>query len=61
MQAEVLLDITSEINRLPNNEESNTNEINDTNTIEITLSINDTFENWNMVDVIINKYVKQKG
>ena len=48
MQAEVLLDITSEINRLPNNE-------------EIILNINDTYEDWNAVDIAVNMYAKQKG
>ena len=42
MQAGVLSDITNEVNRLPNNEESNTDEIDDTNTIEMTLNVNDT-------------------
>ena len=41
IQAVMLLDITNEINRLSNN---NTNEIDNTSTIEITLSVNDTFE-----------------
>src|SRR6266542_2036882 len=48
MQAEMLLDITSEINRLPNNK-------------EMTLNINDTYEDWNAVDIAVNMYVKQKG
>ena len=43
MQAEILLDITNEINRLSNNN-SNTNEINNMSIIKITLSVNDTFE-----------------
>ncbi len=61
MQDRVLLDITSKINRLSNNKESNTSRINDTNTIEIILNINDIFEDQNMVDVIVNIYMKQKG
>ncbi len=44
MQVGVLLDITSEINRLPNNEENNTNEIDSINTTEMTLNVNDTYE-----------------
>ncbi len=44
MQVRVLLDITSEINRLPNNEENNTNEIDSINTTEMTLNVNDTYE-----------------
>ena len=48
MQAEVLLDITSEINRLPNNE-------------EIILNINDTYEDQNAIDIVVNMYAKQKG
>ena len=48
MQAEVLLDITSEINRLPNNE-------------EMILNINDTYEDQNVIDIAVNMYAKQKG
>ena len=44
MQIGVLLDITSEINRLSNNEENNTNEIDSINTTEMTLNVNDTYE-----------------
>ncbi len=61
MQVRVLLDITSEINRLPNNEENNTNEIDSINTTEMTLNVNDTYEDWNAVDIAVNMYVKQKG
>ena len=61
MQVRVLLDITSEINRLSNNEENNTNEIDNINTTEMTLNINDTYEDQNAVDIAINMYIKQKG
>ena len=61
MQAGVLSDITNEVNRLPNNEESNTDEIDDTNTIEMTLNVNDTYEDWNAVDIAVNMYARQKG
>ncbi len=44
----MLLDITSEINKLANNE-------------EMTLNVNDTYENQNVVDIAINMYTKQKG
>jgi len=57
MQAGMLLDIINEINRLSNN---NTNEIDNTSTIEITLSVNDTFEDWNAVNIFVNIYTKQK-
>ncbi len=48
MQAEVLLDITSEINKLANNE-------------EIILNVNNIYEDWNAIDIVINIYMKQKG
>ena len=60
MQAGVLLDITSEINRLPSDEESEIDNTN-TNTTEITLNVNDTFEDWNAVNVAVNMYAKQNG
>ena len=47
MQAEVLLDITSEINRLPNNK-------------EMILNINNTYKDQNAIDIAVNMYVKQK-
>ena len=54
----MLLDIINEINRLSNN---NTNEIDNTSTIEITLSVNDTFKDQNAINIAVNMYVKQKG
>ena len=60
MQAGVLLDITSKINRLPSDEESEIDNTN-TNTTEITLNVNDTFEDWNAVNVAVNMYAKQNG
>ena len=48
MQAGVLLDIISKINKLANNE-------------KITLNVNDTYEDQNTIDITINMYVKQKG
>jgi len=58
MQVRVLLDITSKINRLPNNEENNTNEIDSINTTEMTLNVNDTYEDWNAIDIAVNMYAK---
>ena len=58
MQVRVLLDITSEINRLPNNEENNTNKIDSINTTEMTLNVNDTYEDWNAIDIAVNMYAK---
>ncbi len=55
MQAGMLLNIINEINRLSNN---NTNEIDNMSIIEITLSVNDTFEDWNAINIAVNIYAK---
>ncbi len=46
----VFLDITSQINRLSNNEKNNT-----------TLNVNDTFKDWKTIKIAINIYMKQNG
>jgi len=46
----VFLDITSQINRLSNNEKNNT-----------TLNVNDTFKDWKAIKIAINIYMKQNG
>ena len=59
MQADILLDIMDEANKLPNNEERiNTSEIDNRNSI---LNINDTFKDWDAVKVAVNVYAKQNG
>jgi len=58
MQAGVLLDIIGKANKLPNNEESiSTSEFN-TNS---TLNVNDTFNDWDAVEIAVNTYAKQNG
>jgi hypothetical protein len=59
MQAGVLLDITGETNKLPNNEERiSTSEMDNTNSI---LNVNDTFKDWDAVEIAVNTYAKQNG
>ena len=59
MQAGVLLDIIGKANKLPNNKEESisTSEFN-TNS---TLNVNDTFKDWDAVEIAVNTYVKQNG
>ena len=56
MQAGVLLDIIGEANKLPNNEESVS-----TNNTNSTLNVNDTFKDWDAVEIAVNTYAKQNG
>ncbi|CAG8667795.1 18487_t:CDS:2 [Rhizophagus irregularis] len=66
MQNGVLLDISNKINKVqtrilnasPNSQERDTNEINNTDT---TLSVNDTFKDWDAVEIAVNTYAKQNG
>lgn len=41
---------------LSNSQKRDTNEINNTDT---TLSVNDTFKDWNVVEIAVNIYAKQ--
>src|SRR2546426_372129 len=56
MQAGILLDIIGEANKLPNNEESVS-----TNNTNSTLNVNDTFKDWDAVEIAVNTYAKQNG
>ncbi|RGB35151.1 hypothetical protein C1646_759677 [Rhizophagus diaphanus] len=46
------------LNASPNSQERDTNEINNTDT---TLSVNDTFKDWDAVEIAVNTYAKQNG